>query len=75
MLKEADPIFTRMTPTTKKRNPPAFMASTNSRFDQRVHSEYDPGMRDNNYQRWNVPKFGVLEYMRDNQQTFMNKPE
>jgi len=75
MLRDADPIFKRRTPRNKQRNPPSFLATTNTRFDDRVLCAYDPGMKDKNYERWNVAKIGVLESMKASKGTFTSNPE
>ena len=74
ILKEADPVFNRQDILQKKSHPPHNLSTTNSRWDQRVKSFYDPGIRDKNYNRWDTKKLGVLDFMRDNEKVLKNNP-
>ena len=66
LIKEANPIFLRESNNYKKRVIPCKMSSTSSVFNERINKTYDPGMKDLNFNRWNVNKLDMLDFMKDN---------
>ena len=76
MLKEAAPVFDRQAVARKLgQNQFESMGSNSTRWDQRVKSFYDPGIKDKNYNRWDVKKVGVLDSMKKNKSLFLGNSE
>jgi len=75
MISESNPVFRRKPINTRNMfGAPSTNLYSYTKFDDRIKTVYNPGIKDKNYARWNVDKNNLLQYMNKHKDAIKSNP-